>query len=285
VSLIYKFIGITFIAYIFSESDSFGYLFGCQKRFGGYTGRDIDEIARIFGFSRRTVKRNVEKWSKTDPTFAELKYIGKRTIPITLEDIAILNQRLKENITYIKQDLIRVINDNRLKRGNIPIPQSTLYRIINSQIDTLTHGAPQELHWLVLQGIEVSNAYNLANARASLSDIFTYTNLKTFGGIDIDGIVSRLQKAQKWFEQTYPGVDVYEWYPRIRLRSKVIRNQLRRIKSDKSLSTQARLTFEAQVDFIVRLKDILIDELIHKMGRIQQSMDGNRHKIEFSQRS
>ncbi|NQE53689.1 hypothetical protein C5S29_08855 [ANME-1 cluster archaeon GoMg3.2] len=37
-----------------------------------------------------------------------------------------LNQRLKENITYIKQDLIREIHDNRLKRGNIPIPQSTL---------------------------------------------------------------------------------------------------------------------------------------------------------------
>jgi hypothetical protein len=256
------------------------YLFGCQKRFGGYTGRDIDEIARIFGFSRRTVKRNVEKWSKTDTIFGELKYIGQRTIPITLEDIAILNQRLKEKITYIKQDLIREINENRLKRGDIPIPQSTLYHIINSQIDTLTHGAPQELHWLVLQGIEVSEAYNLANARASLSDIFTYTNLKTFGGIDIYGIVSRLQKAQKWFEQTYPGVDAYEWYPRIRLRSKVIRNQLSRIKSDKSLSTQARLIFEAQVDFIVRLKDILIDELIHKMGGIQQSMDGNRHKIE-----
>ena len=28
------------------------------------------------------------------------------------------------------------------------------------------------------------------------------------------------------------------------------------------------------------LKGILIDELIHKMGRIPQSLDGNRHKIE-----
>jgi len=28
------------------------------------------------------------------------------------------------------------------------------------------------------------------------------------------------------------------------------------------------------------LKGILIDELLHKMDRIQQSMDGNRHKIE-----
>ena len=28
------------------------------------------------------------------------------------------------------------------------------------------------------------------------------------------------------------------------------------------------------------LKGILIDELIHKKGRIPQSLDGNRHKIE-----
>ena len=53
-----------------------------------------------------------------------------------------------------------------------------------------------------------------------------------------------------------------------------------RIKADESLSDQALLIFEAQVDFIVRLKDILIDELIHRMGWIQRSKDGNRQKIE-----
>ena len=74
----------------------YGYLFAHQQRFGGYTGRDLDEIAGKMGFNRRTVKRNVEKWSKTDPRFAELKYIGQRSIPITLEDIAIVNQHLKE---------------------------------------------------------------------------------------------------------------------------------------------------------------------------------------------
>jgi hypothetical protein len=55
---------------------------------------------------------------------------------------------------------------------------------------------------------------------------------------------------------------------------------LSRIKADESLSDQALLIFEAQVDFIVRLKDILIDELIHRMGWIQRSKDGNRQKIE-----
>jgi len=102
-------------------------LYACQEQFGGYTGKDLDEIAKQLGIERRTVKRNVEKWSKSDPLFAELKYIGKQSIPITLEDIAILNQRLSENITIIKQDIIKEINDARIKRGDAPIPQSNLY--------------------------------------------------------------------------------------------------------------------------------------------------------------
>jgi hypothetical protein len=263
-----------------NKNKIYNHLFSCQQRFGGYTGRDLDETARKLGFDRRTIKRNVEKWSKTDPSFVELEYIGKHSIIITLEDIAIINQRLKEKITSKKQDIIREINDTRVKQGNAPIPQSTLHRIINNLMAALTHGAPQELHWLAIQGIEVSDTYNLANARASLSDIFTYSDLKTFGGIDIDSISSRLQEAQKWFQQTYPGADPFEWFPRIRLRSKVIRNHLSRIKANASLADQALLIFEAQVDFIVRLKDILIDELIHRMGWIQRSKNGNRQKIE-----
>jgi len=91
-------------------------------------------VAGTLGFHRRTVKRNVEKWSKTDPRFAELKYIGQRSIPVTLEEIAILNQRLKKSRTSTKQDLIREINDKRIKRGDSPIPQTTLYRFLNGSL-------------------------------------------------------------------------------------------------------------------------------------------------------
>jgi hypothetical protein len=138
-----------------------------------------------------------------------------------------------------------------------PQALSTFYRIVTNRKESLT--AQQELQWLILYGINVADTYNLANARASLSTVFSYTDLKTFGGIDIEGIASRLQEAQKWFQQTYPDADPFEWFPRIRLRSKVIRNHLSRIKANESLADQALLIFEAQVDFIVRLKDILIN--------------------------
>ena len=120
-------------------------------------------------------------------------------------------------------DILREINDNQQKQGKNTIPQSAFYRFINSRKESLTGGAPRELQWAIIFGITIIDTYDLANARASLSDIFTYTNLKTFGGIDIDGITSRLQEAQKWFQQTYPGVHPFEWFLRIRSRSKVIR--------------------------------------------------------------
>jgi hypothetical protein len=146
----------------------YDHLYACQKSFGGYTGKDIEEIARHLGFDRKTLKRDLKKWTTTDPRFAELKYIGKRSIPIKLEDIVIINQLISENITIRRQELVREINEKRIKRGDSPIPQSTLYHIIDNLIQTLTKGAPQEHHWLITQGIEVSDLYNLSDARTTL---------------------------------------------------------------------------------------------------------------------
>ena len=142
-----------------NKNKIYNHLFTCQQRFGGYTGKDLDEIARKLGFDRRTIKRNVEKWSITDPSFAELEYIGKHLLIITLEDIAIINQRLKEKITSKKQDIILEINDTRIKQGNAAITQSTLYRIINNLMAALINGAPQELHWLAVEfGMKVGHS-------------------------------------------------------------------------------------------------------------------------------
>jgi len=261
-----------------NKTKVFDFLMSCQIEKGGYTGNDIAKMAKNIPVSPRALRKRINYWTSTDQTFCQLVYLGQRTIPITLDDFILIDQRLKEKPLGGMSDLLREINDNRQKQGKNPIPQSTFYCFVNSRKESLT--APRELQWLILFGINVVDTYNLANARASLSTVFTYTDLKTFGGIDIDGIASRLQEAQKWFQQTYPGVHPFEWFPRIRSRSKVIRNHLSRIKADESLSDQALLIFEAQVDFIVRLKDILIDELIHRMGWIQQSKDGNRQKIE-----
>jgi hypothetical protein len=263
-----------------SKTKVLDFLMRCQIERGGYTGNDIAKLAKNIPVSQQALRKRINYWASTDPAFNQLTYIGQRTISITLDDFILIDQRLKEKPLGRMSGILRDIYHNRQKQGKNPIPQSTFYRFINSQKESLTGGTPRELQWLILFGINVVDTYNLANARASLSTVFTYTDLKTFGGIDIDNIASRLLKAQKWFQQTYPGVNPFEWFPRIRSRSKVIRNHLSRIKTDESLSDQALLIFEAQVDSIVRLKDILIDELIHRMGWIQRFKEGNRQKVE-----
>jgi hypothetical protein len=161
----------------------------------------------------------------------------------------ILKQYLKENITCTKQDIIKEINDARIKRGDIPIPLSTIYLLIENLTKALSDGAPKELHWLASQGIKVSDTYNLVNNRATLSKTFIYTDLKIFGSINIDSIASKLQEAENLFRETYQNVDPFKWFYRIRQRSKVIKNHLSRINADDSFSDQARLIFEEQVSF------------------------------------
>ncbi len=46
------------------------------------------------------------------------------------------------------------------------------------------------------------------------------------------------------------------------------------------MENQKRLIFEIQAAFIVECTDLLIAELIHRKGRIQQSMNASRQKIE-----
>jgi hypothetical protein len=60
----------------------------------------------------------------------------------------------------------------------------------------------------------------------------------------------------------------------------MLRNHLSSIKSDENSAIQARLIFEAQVAFLVDCNDLLIEELIHKGGRIQQKMNESRKRVE-----
>jgi hypothetical protein len=265
-----------------SKNRVLDFLTRCQIEKGGYTGSDVTILAKSIPVSPQALRKRIDDWNSSDQTFKQLRYLGKQTIPLTVDEFVLIRQWLKENPLGGISDILQELNDNRQKQGKDSIPQSSFYRFVNSQKESLTGNVPRELQWLIFNRIKVTDTYILANARASLSTVFTYTDLKTFGGIDIDGIASRLQEAQKWFQQTYLGTDPFEWFPRIRSRSKVIRtivsriapkrleraaikrfwrkglnsirllaltvklwirNHLSRIKADKALPFQARLIF------------------------------------------
>jgi hypothetical protein len=86
-----------------------------------------------------------------------------------------------------------------------------------------------------------------------------------------------LQKQRNGFQFS---IDPISYYPRILTRRKHLRSQLSTIPTGQQEEIQKRLIFEIQDAFIVECTDLLIAELIHRKGRIQQSMNASRQKME-----
>ncbi len=108
--------------------------------------------------------------------------------------------------------------------------------------------------------------------------MFTYSDLKTYGGADIQGIYDRWALARAYF--TVYNADPLQFYPELLQRERHLRSLLSSIPSDQQYYIQARLTFEIQVAFLVECLDLLLEEIIHRRGRIQQSMNASRQKEE-----
>jgi hypothetical protein len=116
----------------------------------------------------------------------------------------------------------------------------------------------------------MSPLYSVKEARDSLSTIFSFSGLKTFGGADLSAIYERLAKAKKWF--SIYGIDPISYYPRILTRRKHLRSQLTAITSGQQEEIQKRLIFEIQDAFIVECTDLLIAELLESIRSSLEEM-------------
>jgi hypothetical protein len=110
------------------------FLVRCPIEKGGYTGNDIAKIAKNIPVSPQALRKRIHYWTSTDPAFTQLTYIGQRTIPITLDDFILINQRLKEKPLRRMSDILREINDNRQKQGKDPNPPEKPGKICLSRL-------------------------------------------------------------------------------------------------------------------------------------------------------
>jgi hypothetical protein len=112
-----------------------------------------------------------------------------------------------------------------------------------------------EVFWFKVKNIKIPPQYSVEEARDSLSSIFTFSGLKTYGGADLPAIYERLVKAKEWFSAY--GVDPISYYPHILARRKQLRSLLTSIPPSQQEEIQKRLIFEIQDAFIVECTDIL----------------------------
>ncbi len=247
-----------------------------QDSSGGYTGDDIIEIATILEVTPRGFRRRLNNWINTDDDFQQFIYLGKKKPPITLFEFFKIEQGLESNPIQVKKGMYEEIQEERKTRDQEPLAKTTFYRCINQKI--LSMYCSETYNWFKAKKIPFPEDYSLEKNRESLQTIFTFSDLKTYGGANIDAICQKLFKAKEAF--SIYQVDANRFYPEILSRRKFLQKLLGSIPPNQQLEAQAKLIFEIQAAFIIRCKDLLIGELIHQLGRSKQSDNASRQTVE-----
>lgn len=248
------------------------YLRKLEEQYGGYFGTDLLNLANELNVTLFGLKKVLGKWLKEDSEFASLNYLGIHKPAITPDEFVKMEIRRDWNPLEVKKYILDDINKER-NSAEIPhITKRTFYRGIK-QFDK-----ESSFTWFVRKNIKIPLTYSVDDARKSLSTLFTYSDLKTYGGIDIQAIYDRWASATAFF--SVYEVDPILFYPELLNRERQLRSLLTSIPPDRLEEVQARLTFEIQVTFVVECLDLLLEEIIHRRGRIQQSMNASRQKEE-----
>ncbi len=166
------------------------------------------------------------------------------------------------------------IQEERKIRNQEPLAKTTFYRHVNQKI--LSIYCSETDNWFKAKKIPFPENYSIEKNRESLQTIFTFSDLKTYGGANIDAIYQKLIKAKEAF--SLYKVEASQYYPEILSRSKFLHKLLGSIPPNQQLEAQAKLIFEIQAAYIIECKDLLIGELIHKLGRLRQSDNASRQE-------
>jgi len=247
------------------------YLRELEEKNGGFYGTDLKILAIQFEMTHYDLKRMLKKWLKEDPAFLGLHYLGKHEPSVKPNESIGIENRITSNPLEMKSHIFSDINKEREALRKEPIPKSTFYRAAKQRFVT-------QYPWFERKFIELPLTYSVSDARDSLSKVFNFSDLKTYGGADIQAIYNRWIAAKEYF--SVYGVNPICFYPEILLRERQLKSLLTSIPSDRHEDVQARLVFEIQATFLVECLDLLLDEIIHKRGRIQQSLNASRQKVE-----
>jgi hypothetical protein len=247
-----------------------------QETEGGYTGNDLTILSGLLKVTPRGLRKRLSGWIKNDKEFSQFIYLGKEKPSVTLFEFFKIEQELASNPIQVRKGIHEGIQEQRRDQKQKPLSKPTFYRAARQKI--LSMYCSETCNWFKAKEIPFPEDYSIEKNRESLQTIFTFSDLKTYGGADIDAIYLRLIKAREWF--AIYKVKANRFYPEVLSRSRFLKKLLNSIPPNQQLEAQAKLIFEIQASFIVECTDHLIDELIRKQGRIRQSDNASRQKIE-----
>lgn len=264
-----------------SSVDILAYLREQQVLRGSFTGSDVAQLAQQRALDPEALSKRVLRLVKQDPTFRGLRYLGKRTPGLVLEDYSTLCDTLQQSPLTPPSVVVANLNRARQAQGLPPIPERTAFRVV----EALSLGLPADrndpLSWFQHARVPVSMDYDVAKARASLETHFTWSGLSTPYGVSLRKVVARLREAEALFATLHPGLRPHLRYEEIRPRAAVLPDFLASTTLERAPAVVARFSCELQMLWLVEARDFLLDQLRIRKARLQQGINARLLRQSF----
>lgn len=236
---------------------------------GGFTGEDLTDFARLHGLEPDVLARRVRRRLSNDARFRGINDLGKRRPNVNLDDYRFALSRFETTPDVILQNLAEELDLHREVRGLPPLPRSTMFRFL-AECRVSRQPGHEPTSYFPARGIPVADGYDLPSSRSSLQSVYRLSGVTTWHGVSLTALVARLKGAEVWFSRVHPGADVDRWFPEVVARADYLPGFLATLHADERPATQAGLIFEQQVAFLVRTRDLLVDQIRLSRDRMLQ---------------
>jgi hypothetical protein len=194
------------------------YLRKLKEQYGGYFGTDLSNLANELKITLVGLRKILGKWLKADPAFGSLRYLGKHKPTINRNELKEIENRRDKKPLEVKKHILDDLNKERNSAGIPDIAKKTFYRAAEKT------DIKSSFPWFERKNIKLPSTYSVREARDSLSTVFTFSDLKTYGGADIRAIYDRWMLAREYF--SVYEVEPTVFYPELLQRERQLRSIL-----------------------------------------------------------
>jgi hypothetical protein len=154
-----------------------------QIESGGYYGTDITKMSKELGVAPRGLRKQISTWKRSIKEFHNLKYFGQRPPSVTLDEFIEIEACMYSNPIEVKSHVLEDITADRLSKGPQDLPSSTFYRA-RKQTELYQFLSKAKYSWFKLRRINIPADFSVSDERIMLSTLFTFSDLKAYGGAD-----------------------------------------------------------------------------------------------------
>ena len=116
---------------------------------------------------------------------------------MTFDEFIEIEARMHSNPLEVKSHVLEDIKADRLSKGLKDLSSPTFYRA-RKQTDLYQLLSETKYPWFKVRRIDIPDDFFVSGERNTLSTLFTFSDVKAYGGADLQELFYRLTKTWKY---------------------------------------------------------------------------------------